>query len=77
MSVSIPDNILDAVRAAAIKRRISVEEFVSTALAAQSSTVLDDPYLESRAKRATGAGWDILDRVPAREPDPGDALPED
>ena len=77
MSVSIPDNILDAVRAAAFKRRISVEEFVSTALSAQSSTVLDDPYLESRAKRATGTGWDILDRVPACEPDPGDALPED
>jgi len=75
MSVSIPDNILDAVRAAAIKRHVTIEEFVSSALAAQSSTVLDDPYLESRVKRATGAGWDILDKVPACEPEPGDTLP--
>ena len=43
MRVSIPDNILDAVRAAASKRHVSVEEFVSFALAAQSSSVLEDP----------------------------------
>jgi hypothetical protein len=43
MRVSVPDNILDAVRAAAIKRHVSVEEFVSFALAAQSSSVLEDP----------------------------------
>ena len=76
MSVCIPDNILDAVRAAAFKRHVSVEEFVSSALAAQSSSVLEDPYLESRARHATGAGWDILDRVPECKPDPGDELPD-
>lgn len=42
---------------------------------AQSTAVLSDPYLEARAKRATGQGWKILDEAPDAPPLPGDERP--
>jgi len=48
---------------------------VEKALAAQSSAVLSDPYLEARAKKATGEGWKVLDRAPDVPPQAGDELP--
>jgi hypothetical protein len=52
-----------------------VSQFVEKALAAQSSAVLSDPYLEARAKKATGEGWKVLDRAPDMPPQAGDELP--
>ena len=53
MSVIVPQSVMKAVEEAAKRRRLSVPEFVEKALAAQSTAVLSDPYLEERAKRAT------------------------
>ena len=49
-------------------RRVSVPEFVEKALAAQTTAVLSDPYLEARAKRADGR----VDEAPDAPPLPGD-----
>jgi dihydrofolate reductase len=38
------------------------------------SSVINDPYLVSRASRATGKGWELLDQVPPAKPDLGDEL---
>lgn len=75
MSVVIPDSVLEAVERAAERRQLTVTQFVEKALIAQSSAVLSDTYLESRAERATGRGWKILDSAPDAGPLPGDELP--
>ncbi len=71
VSVVIPDSVLEA----AERRHLTVSQFVEKALAAQSSAVLSDPYLEARAKKATGEGWKVLDRAPDMPPQAGDELP--
>ena len=63
--------MLEAVERAAERRHLTVSQFVEKALAAQSSAVLSDPYLEARAKKATGEGWKVLDRVPDLRPQAG------
>jgi len=75
VSVVIPDSVLEAVERAAERRHLTVSQFVEKALAAQSSAVLSDPYLEARAKKATGEGWKVLDRAPDLPPQAGDELP--
>ena len=72
MSVVVPQSVMQAVEAAAKRRRLSVSEFVEKALAAKSTAVLSDPYLEARAKRADGRGWKLLDEAPDVPPLPGD-----
>jgi len=75
MSVVVPQSVMQAVEEAAKRRRLTIPEFVEKALAAQSTAVLSDPYLEARAKRATGQGWKILDEAPDASPLPGDERP--
>jgi hypothetical protein len=72
MSVVVPHYVMQAVEEAAKRRRLTVPEFVEKALAAQSTAVLSDPYLEARAMRATGQGWKLLDEAPDAPPMPGD-----
>jgi hypothetical protein len=72
MSVVVPQYVMQAVEEAAKRRRLTVPEFVEKALAAQSTAVLSDPYLEARAMRATGQGWKLLDEAPDAPPMPGD-----
>jgi hypothetical protein len=67
--------VLEAVERAAARRHITVSQFVEKALAAQSSAVLSDPYLEARAKSAAGEGWKVLDRASDVPPQTGDELP--
>lgn len=75
MSITVPDNLLHAVEAAAKRRRLTVSQFVEKTLLAHSSAVLSDPYLEVRASRATGTGWRLLDSAPDAAPHAGDELP--
>ena len=75
MSVVIPDSVLEAVERAAERRHLTVSQFVEKALAAQSSAVLSDSYLDARAKKATGEGWKVLDRAPDLPAQAGDEFP--
>lgn len=75
MSVVLSDSVIKVVEQAAKKRHLSVAQFVEKVLVAQSSAVLSDPYLEARAKKATGQGWSLLDSAPDAPPVPGDELP--
>ena len=63
MSIIVPEAILEAVEEAAKKRDLSISEFVENTLLAKASEVLSDPYLESRAKRANGLGWRVLEQA--------------
>jgi hypothetical protein len=73
LEVKIPDLLLKQVNEVAAKERVSVDQLVSTALAAQVSAAQARESISSRAKRVD---WqkvdDILARVPANPPIPGD-----
>jgi hypothetical protein len=57
---------------------ISVEQFISTAVAEKVAALVTEEYLGERAKRASVAeALAILDRIPDVDPDPGDELPAD
>jgi uncharacterized protein (DUF1778 family) len=75
MSIIVPETILEAVEDAAKKKDASLTEFIEKTLLAKASEVLSDPYLESRAKRANGLGWRVLDHAPDVAPLSGDELP--
>jgi uncharacterized protein (DUF1778 family) len=74
MSIIVPEAILEAVEEAAKRRDLSISEFVENTLLAKASEVLSAPYLESRAKRANGLGWRVLDQAPDVPPSPSDEL---
>jgi len=73
LEVKIPDLLLNQVNEVAAKEKVSVDQIVSIALAAQVSASQARESISSRAKRVD---WqkvdDILARVPAKPPLPGD-----
>ena len=73
LEVKIPDLLLKQVNEVAAKGKVSVDQIVSIALAAQVSASQAREGISSRAQRVD---WlkvdDILDRVPANAPIPGD-----
>jgi hypothetical protein len=73
LEVKIPDLLLQQLNEVAAKEKVSVDQIVSIALAAQVSAAQAREGISSRAKRVE---WqkvdDILARVPAQPPVPGD-----
>ena len=73
LEVKISDLLLKQVNEVAAKEKVSVDHIVSIALAAQVSASQARESISSRAKRVN---WqkvdDILARVPAKPPLPGD-----
>jgi hypothetical protein len=76
LEVKIPDLLLKQVNEVAVKEKVSVDQIVSIALAAQVSA---SQARESISSRANTVDWqkvdDILARVPADPPLPGDEVP--
>jgi hypothetical protein len=75
LEVKIPDLLLMQINEMAAKEKVSVDQIVSIALAAQVSASQARESISSRAKRVD---WrkvdDILARVPDNPPLPGDEL---
>jgi hypothetical protein len=75
LEVKIPDLLLMQINEIAAKEKVSVDQIVSIALAAQVSASQARESISSRAKRVD---WqkvdDILARVPDNPPLPGDEL---
>ena len=73
LEVKIPDLLFKQINEVAAKEKVSVDQIVSIALAAQVSASQARESIASRAKRVD---WrkvdDVLDRVPAKPPIPGD-----
>jgi hypothetical protein len=72
LEVKIPDLLFRQVKEVAARGKVSVDQIVSIALAAQVSASQTRESISSRAKRVD---WqkvdDILDRVPVKPPIPG------
>lgn len=75
LEVKIPDLLLQQVNEVAAKEKVSVDQIVSIALAAQVSASQARESISSRAKRVDWQKVDeILARVPANPPIPGDEV---
>ena len=75
LSLRLPDSIHRHIREIAKREGVSINQFISSAVAEKISAIMTEEYLETRAQRAKkGAFRKILDKVPDREPLPGDEL---
>ncbi|MFV1951651.1 MAG: toxin-antitoxin system HicB family antitoxin [Nitrospinota bacterium] len=75
LSLRLPDSIHRHIKDIAKKEGVSINQFISSAVAEKISAILTEDYLKSRAKRARKKDFKrILDKVPSREPLPEDKL---
>lgn len=57
------------------KQNVSVDEIIAASVAERLFRLMPDPYLEERAKRATGKGFsNLMNQVPDVPPEEYDKL---
>lgn len=75
MSLRLPESLHDRLREVADREGISMNQFVTTAVAEKLSALLTEEYLGERARRGSREKFDrVLSRVPDAEPLPGDEV---
>ena len=78
MSVShlrLPDSLHRHIKDIAKKDGVSINTFITSAVAEKISAITTEEYIAERAKKAKkGAFKGVLDRVPKRKPLSGDEL---
>lgn len=76
LSVRLPDSLHRAVGDLSKKDRVSMNQFITTAVAEKVATLKAIDWLEERAKRGRRKAFDsVLAKVPDVPPVPGDELP--
>lgn len=75
ISLRLPASLHKKVRELAKKEGVSINQFVSTALAEKLSALLTAEYLEARGRRGDRKRFEkVLSRVKDRDPDPEDIV---
>ena len=75
LSLRLPDSLHEKVRDLAARDDISINQFITTAVAEKAAALLTVEYLAERAKRGDRSAFDrILARVPRVPPVPGDQI---
>jgi hypothetical protein len=75
ISLRLPDSLHETVRELAKKDHVSINQFVTTALAEKISALITGEYLESRAKRGSRKKFEkALSKVADIEPEEFDRL---
>jgi uncharacterized protein (DUF1778 family) len=75
LSLRLPDSIHRYIKEVAKKEGVSINQFISSAVAEKISAIMTDDYLKDRAGRARKKDLkNILDKVPDREPILGDEI---
>ncbi|MBL7224464.1 MAG: toxin-antitoxin system HicB family antitoxin [Candidatus Brocadiae bacterium] len=75
MSVRLPDSLHQRLRALAKRERVSINQFITLAVAEKLSALDTEEYLKERAKGASRERFlEALSRVPDVPPVPGDEL---
>ena len=75
LTLRLPNSIHRHIKEIARQEGVSINQFISSAVAEKISAIMTENYLETRAKRAKRAELtSILDNVPQRKPIPGDEL---
>lgn len=74
-NVSVPESLLKKVRELSEREGITVDQFVSSAIAEKASAWATVEYLKERAKRGSREKFlQALSKVPKVEPDEADRL---
>jgi predicted transcriptional regulator len=75
LSLRLPDSIHRHIKEIARKDGVSINQFISSAVAEKISAIMTEEYMKDRAKRAKNKDFKkILSKVPDREPLPGDDI---
>jgi predicted DNA-binding ribbon-helix-helix protein len=75
LSLRLPNSIHGHIKEIAEDEGVSINQFISTAVAEKISALTTKSYLEKRAKNADRSAFrSILDKVPDRTPLPGDEI---
>ena len=74
-SLRLPNSLHRQIKKLAAQEGISMNQFITLAVAEKMSALLTVDYLEARAKRGSRGKFEaVLAKVPDREPLPGDEL---
>ncbi len=75
LSLCLPDSLHDQLKETARREGISIDRFISTAVAEKLAALMPVEYLEERARCGDRSRFErILSRVPNVELDPNDRL---
>ena len=75
LNLRLPDSLHRHIKDIAKKDGVSINTFITSAVAEKISAITTEEYIADRAKKARkGAFKKVLDRVPKREPLSGDEL---
>ncbi len=76
VQVQIPDSLHKSLADLASHDGISIDQFISTAIAEKISALMTESYLKDRAERGNRVKYEaILARVPDVEPEAYDKMP--
>ena len=76
LSLRLPESLHSKVRELAKRDDVSINQFIATAVAEKTATLLTVAYLEDRARQGSSQLFDkVLARVPNVPPISGDELP--
>jgi len=76
LRVHLPDSLHKHLQELAKREGISIEQFITTAVAEKMAALMTETYLEERAKRGSRAKYEAaLAQVPDVEPESYDRLP--
>lgn len=76
VQVQIPDSLHKSLSDLAGRDGISIDQFISTAIAEKLSALMTENYLKDRARRGNRAKYEaILEKVPDVEPEEYDRIP--
>ncbi len=75
LNLRLPDSLHRHIKEIAKKDGVSINLFIASAVSEKISALTTEEYIASRSKQARkGAFKKVLDRVPKREPLPGDEV---
>ena len=75
LSIKLPDKLFRKVCEVSKMNNVPIDEIIAASLADKLNRILPDPYLEERARRATGEGFfRVLSQVPDVPPEDYDKL---
>ena len=76
VSVQLPDSLHEKMQELAARDDISVDQFITVAVAEKMSALLTSGYLRERARRGSRSKFErVLAKVPDVAPVPGDEWP--
>lgn len=75
LKIRLPDRLHQKAYEVSRMQNIPIDEIIAASLAQKLFRIIPDPYLEERAKRATGEGFSmVLSQVPDVPPEDYDKL---